>query len=165
MGYEIYRLDISSESQEAGQANEKMKLLALNDRSTLYQGYSTIGYVYFSNRSSLLGAACPRQTHMDMQLRVLVALGDPSKDWGTSITGKIDTYRSPLVCECDSSACNTLSYPCTPVDRPTNFKVWPRTRVPANPASCLLVYSTDAAVNDYAAPGQMFGIDFIHEPM
>lgn len=50
-------------------------------------------------------------------------------------------------------------------DRATNFKVWPRRRVPADPASCLLVYSTDANVGDYAAPGQVFGIDFIHEPM
>lgn len=50
-------------------------------------------------------------------------------------------------------------------DQATNFNVWPRTRVPADPASCLMVYSTDAKVNDYAAPGQMFGIDFIHEPM
>jgi hypothetical protein len=50
-------------------------------------------------------------------------------------------------------------------DRSTNFKVWLRAQVPADPASCLLVYSTDAAVSEYAAPGQMFGIDFIHEPM
>jgi hypothetical protein len=50
-------------------------------------------------------------------------------------------------------------------DRATNFRVWLRTRVPADPASCLLVYSTDKDVSDYAAPGLMFGIDFIHEPM
>lgn len=49
--------------------------------------------------------------------------------------------------------------------RPTHFRIWPRTRVPADPASCLLVYSTDANVNDYAAPGQMLWIDFVHEPM
>jgi hypothetical protein len=50
-------------------------------------------------------------------------------------------------------------------ERATKFRVWPRTHVPANPASCLLVYTTDANVNHYAAPGKMFGIDFIHEPM
>jgi hypothetical protein len=55
----------------------------------------------------------------------------------------------------------------TPPDRQerTQFRYWPRTTVPATPASCLLVYSTDASVAEYAAPGNMFGIDFIHEPM
>ena len=47
----------------------------------------------------------------------------------------------------------------------TRFRVWPRTTVPADPASCLLVYSTDANVSDYAAPGEVFGIDFIYDPM
>jgi hypothetical protein len=50
-------------------------------------------------------------------------------------------------------------------ERATRFRTWPRSSVPANPASCLLVYSTDAVVSDYSAPGKMFGIDFIHEPM
>jgi hypothetical protein len=50
-------------------------------------------------------------------------------------------------------------------DRPTKFRSWPRTLVPADPPSCLLVYSTDPNVSEYAAPGQMFGIDFFHEPM
>lgn len=47
----------------------------------------------------------------------------------------------------------------------TRFRYWPRSIVPANPPSCLLVYSSDEAVLDYAAPGAMFGIDFVHEPM
>jgi hypothetical protein len=50
-------------------------------------------------------------------------------------------------------------------EQATKFRVWPRTRVPANPASCLLVYTTDADVSNYSAPGKMFGIDFVHEPM
>ena len=49
--------------------------------------------------------------------------------------------------------------------RQTKFQCWPRSTVPAEPPSCLLVYSTDANVADYASPGQVFGIDFIHEPM
>lgn len=49
--------------------------------------------------------------------------------------------------------------------RPTRFTVWPRADIPANPASCLLVYSTDADVLNYAAPGDMFGIDFVYEAM
>jgi hypothetical protein len=47
----------------------------------------------------------------------------------------------------------------------TQFRSWPRTTVPALPASCLLVYSTDPKVSHYAAPGKTFGIDFIYEPM
>jgi len=47
----------------------------------------------------------------------------------------------------------------------TRFGVWPRTAVPADPASCLLVYSTDKDVADYSSPGAVFGIDFIYEPM
>jgi hypothetical protein len=50
-------------------------------------------------------------------------------------------------------------------ERPTNFRRWPRSSVPADPASCLLVYSTDSSVRDYASPGEMFGIDFLYEPM
>ena len=47
----------------------------------------------------------------------------------------------------------------------TRFQAWPRKIVRANPASCLLVYSTDANVANYAAPGELFGIDFIYDPM
>jgi len=45
----------------------------------------------------------------------------------------------------------------------THFSKWPRTSVPADPASCLVVYSTDPAVLHYASPGEIFGIDFVHE--
>jgi hypothetical protein len=50
-------------------------------------------------------------------------------------------------------------------DRPTRFSIWPRSSVPANPPSCLLVYSTDQAVAGYTGPGTVFGIDFVHEPI
>jgi len=50
-------------------------------------------------------------------------------------------------------------------DRPTNFANWPRSMVPADPPSCLIVYSTDSAVLSYTAPGRIFGIDFFHEPI
>ena len=45
----------------------------------------------------------------------------------------------------------------------TRFRKWPRGTVPAKPASCLVVYSTDAGVLQYARPGEVFGIDFRHE--
>jgi hypothetical protein len=45
--FEYFRLTRSYETKEAGEANEKMKFLALKGRSTLYSGYSAIGYVYF----------------------------------------------------------------------------------------------------------------------
>lgn len=47
----------------------------------------------------------------------------------------------------------------------TRFERWPRTTVPADPASCLLVYSSDPVVADYSGPGEVFGIDFHHEPI
>ncbi len=45
----------------------------------------------------------------------------------------------------------------------TRFLHWPRTIVPAKPASCLLVYSTDPAIVLYSSPGKTFGIDFHFE--
>jgi hypothetical protein len=50
-------------------------------------------------------------------------------------------------------------------DQSTRFSVWPRKSVPADPPSCLMVYSTDQAVSGYSGPGQVFGIDFKHEPI
>lgn len=50
-------------------------------------------------------------------------------------------------------------------DMETPFRIWPRPRVPADPPSCLLVYATSDSVKDYAEPGDVFGIDFFHEPM
>lgn len=43
--------------------------------------------------------------------------------------------------------------------QPTVFETWPRRLVPAEPSSCLLVYSSDYRVTDYAASGTPFGID------
>lgn len=50
-------------------------------------------------------------------------------------------------------------------DNPTRFQNWPRTSIPCNPASCLLVYASDAAVADYSRPGETFGIDFHYEEL
>ena len=50
-------------------------------------------------------------------------------------------------------------------DRPTHFMNWPRREVPAEPASCLMVFSTDSDVLNYSSPGEVFGIDFRHEPI
>ena len=47
----------------------------------------------------------------------------------------------------------------------TNFDYWHRAYVPANPPSCLMVYSTDLSVGQYSAPGTMFGIDFVYESL
>lgn len=47
----------------------------------------------------------------------------------------------------------------------TFFRRWPRQQVPADPSSCLLVYSTDPGVMQFADPGETFGIDFIYEPL
>jgi hypothetical protein len=49
--------------------------------------------------------------------------------------------------------------------RSTGFSAWPRTTVPAEPPSCLLVYGTDPGILEYAPPGEIFGIDFVYEPL
>lgn len=50
-------------------------------------------------------------------------------------------------------------------DKQTHFTTWPRSMVNAEPASCLLVYSSTPAVSEYKKPGALFGIDFFHEPL
>lgn len=47
--------------------------------------------------------------------------------------------------------------------RSTRFLQWPRAQVPAEPNSCLMVFSTDPGVSNYTGPGDVFGIDFYHE--
>jgi hypothetical protein len=47
----------------------------------------------------------------------------------------------------------------------TAFNSWPRTSVPADPASCLLVYASSEEVLEFSDPGEVFGIDFFHEPL
>lgn len=45
----------------------------------------------------------------------------------------------------------------------TQFTHWPRNSVNVSPASCLLVYCIDIAVNKYNASGKLHAIDFKHE--
>lgn len=47
----------------------------------------------------------------------------------------------------------------------TVFTTWPHDVVPADPPSCLLVFSTSSEVLDYSDPGDVFGIDFFHEEL
>jgi hypothetical protein len=49
--------------------------------------------------------------------------------------------------------------------QPTAFAIWPRSLVPADPPSCIAVYSSDSAVLNFTGPGGFFGIDFFHEPL
>lgn len=56
-----------------------------------------------------------------------------------------------------------LSYLANPF--PTRFTKWPRAWVPANPPSCVMVYSTDAGATNYQPAGDIFGVDFVHCPI
>lgn len=49
--------------------------------------------------------------------------------------------------------------------KPTKFGAWPCTTLPCEPASCLLVFSSDPNVLDYARPGEVFGIEFRYEEL
>jgi len=50
-------------------------------------------------------------------------------------------------------------------EQPTRFHAWPRASLPCAPPSCLLVYSSDSGVMQYARPGEVFGIDFHYEEL
>ena len=50
-------------------------------------------------------------------------------------------------------------------EQATRFTSWPRRTVPADPPSCLMVYTTDSSVASYSGPGETFGIDFVYEPI
>jgi hypothetical protein len=50
-------------------------------------------------------------------------------------------------------------------EQSTRFANWPRNTVPANPPSCLMVYTTDSSIASYSGPGETFGIDFVYEPI
>lgn len=50
-------------------------------------------------------------------------------------------------------------------DLPTAFTSYPRATVPAYPASCLMVFSTDRRVEDFKPPGDIFGVDYKYEPI
>lgn len=47
----------------------------------------------------------------------------------------------------------------------TAFRYWPTDTVPAAPASCVLVFSTDRKIFQYQSPGQFFGVSFLYEPL
>lgn len=56
-----------------------------------------------------------------------------------------------------------LSYYADP--KRTAFRNWPRSRVKADPPSCLLVFCSYGDAKNFEEPGKVFGIDFIHETM
>jgi hypothetical protein len=47
----------------------------------------------------------------------------------------------------------------------TSFFKWPLASVPARPNSILMVFSSDARIEQYRPTGEVFGIEFVHEEM
>jgi hypothetical protein len=123
---EYFRLTRSYETKEAGDANDKMTIIALKDKNILYTGYSAIGYVYFPR--GIVG------TSSKSLITVRFVRGDPSKDWlppsfhtideqyfGDGVHDKKESQfpkrpreadYSPLVCECPMALtdCSNLKY-------------------------------------------------------
>jgi hypothetical protein len=143
--YEFFRLTFAKESQEAGDANEKMKFLALSPRSSIYTGYSAVGYVYFQGRER-------GDTPTDLTITILFVRGDPSKDWiippnytftdPTMVdlacaSGKCERYKqadeSPVVCKCQMKLSSTNT--CT-LDGKKRMSSTVRTPPPTNNISC-----------------------------
>jgi hypothetical protein len=93
-GFEYFRLTYSHETKEAGDANEKMKFLALRDRTTLYTDYSALGYVYFLPNVKE-GADSTHKTEVTIPL----VRGDPSKDWVSPPTYNFPDHPGEAECE------------------------------------------------------------------
>jgi hypothetical protein len=102
--FEWARLSFVHESKDAGDANEKMKFLALNDRSVLYTDYTSVGYVYFPGQMK-------HDSADEFTITIPFVRGDPSKDWVTPPNYRfpaepvyperyLEVDESPLVCEC-----------------------------------------------------------------
>ena len=51
------------------------------------------------------------------------------------------------------------------VEERTRFSRWPRSHLSASPPSCLAVFCADRGAEEYAVPGEVFGIDFFHEEL
>lgn len=45
----------------------------------------------------------------------------------------------------------------------TKFNKWPQTKARSNPASCLMLYSSDKAIENYHNSGDFYDIKFIHQ--
>lgn len=101
--WETWRLDSAYETKEAGDANEKMKFLALKDKSILYSNDAAIGYVYFAQNITNKGTVTPRIT-------IPLIRGDPSKDWIAPPTYDFSEKCEDLA-ECKSEARATCTYP------------------------------------------------------
>ncbi len=47
----------------------------------------------------------------------------------------------------------------------TKFRHWPQATARSNPPCCLLLYSSDEAVENYARAGSFYDIQFVHRPL
>ena len=106
LAYEKYRLENAFESKEAGDTNEKLKILALKEKTSLYSDNAVSGYVYFPEKMALSIS----------RLTIPLIRGDPSKDWVPPPQFEKKDYEvysplivgerpkvvdlSPLICKC-----------------------------------------------------------------
>lgn len=49
--------------------------------------------------------------------------------------------------------------------RNTKFKKWPQTKARSNPPCCLMLYSSDEAIDKYKSSGNFYDIKFVHQEM
>ena len=123
--------------------------------------------IYFTSMSySILGSAQPtlgEYHELDIVLTKPGAVGMPAHDQLLMVVECKNTeYHKGLLKEVLGvrREMGLLSQP-----TPTIFRSWPASKVPSDPASCLLVYCSSRKVNDYSRPGSVFGIQFVHEVM
>jgi len=104
--YENERLDNAFETKEAGDANEKLKILALKDKTSLYSNEAVSGYVYFPSKQA-------RGSNGIFTIPLI--RGDSSKDWASPPQYNNSEYKvspltperrpkvvdlAPVICEC-----------------------------------------------------------------
>ncbi len=133
---------------------------------------NTLGHMWtdveFTSLSYWLGSKSSPPTPGDFhELDILITLPTPSprptpNEILLGVECKHTPYRKGLLREI-LGVRRELSLLCSP--QATSFRHWPRRLAPADPASCLLVYSSSSKISKYASPGKTFGIDFIHEPV
>jgi hypothetical protein len=89
-----------------------MNFLALKDRSILYSGYSSVGYIYFPQ---YINAG-------EAKLTVPFVRGDPSKDWVSPPTYEFPAHSEVKLCK-NKMGCG---------DKQFNER-WEATKAPASP--------------------------------
>lgn len=126
--------------------------------------FTSLSYWSNPNNSNRLGTRPPPGSRHELDILMAINNSDmyPTSDQILiGVECKDTVYQKRMLREI-LGVRRELSYLCGPTQ--TAFTVWPRPTAPANPSSCLLVYSSYPSIVKFTDPGSTFGIDFFYEP-